>query len=113
MERFDAVTAFASRRERAMLHIRRSVSRDVFEGDLMMVCEYFVRSYVGTALAGKRISPQDKKTIPDYYKCVCFGLAIDWLNGGMAEEDIRSIRRSLLLKKDMAEGHAALLQDQV
>lgn len=113
MECLDAVTTFASRRKKAILHIYRSVSRDVFERDLMMMCEYFVRSYVDTALTGTRISPQDKRTILDYYKCVCFGLTIDWLNGGMAEEDIRSIRRIFLLKKDMAEEIAALLQDQV
>ncbi len=113
VECFDAVTEFASRRRKTIMHIYRSVSREVFERNLMMVCEYFVHSYVDTALAQEPISPQDKQTILDYYKCVCFGLTIDWLNSGMAEGYIQSIRRIFLLKKDLAMEIAALLQGQV
>lgn len=113
VEGFDAVTEFASHRKKAIMHIYRSVSREVFERNLMMVCEYFVRSYVDTALAQESIPDEDRKTIIDYYKCVCFGLTIDWLNGGMGEAYIRSIRRIFLLKKDMAAEIAALLQSQV
>lgn len=113
VECFDAVTQFASRKKRAIMHIYRSVSRDVFERNLMMVCEYFVRSYVDTALEDETISDEDKKTIVDYYKCVCFGLTIDWLNNGMAEAYTQSIRRIFLLKKDLAMEIAQLLQNQV
>lgn len=113
VECFDAVTAFASQRKRAILHIYRSVSREVFERNLMMVCEYFVRSYAATALAQMTISEQDRQTIIDYYKCVCFGLTIDWLDGGMTEAYTQSIRRIFLLKKDLAVEIAQLLQTQV
>ncbi len=113
VECFDAVTEFASHRKKAIMHIYRSISRDVFERNLMTVCDYFVRSYVDTALARTTISPEDRKTIVDYYKCVCFGLTIDWLNGGMTEDYIRSIRRIFLLKKDLALEIAELLQSQV
>lgn len=110
---FDAVTQFASRKKKAIMHIYRSVSRDVFERNLMMVCEYFVRSYVDTALAQEAISDIDRQTIINYYKCVCFGLTIDWLNTGMSEEYVVSIRRIFLLKKDLAMEIAQLLQGQV
>lgn len=113
VECFDAVTEFASHRKKAIMHIFRSINRDVFEQNLMMVCEYFVRSYVDTALAQHAISEEDKKTIVDYYKCVCFGLTIDWLNCGMAENYIHSIRRIFVLKKDLALEIAELLQNQV
>ena len=113
VECFDAVTEFASHRKRAIMHIYRSVNREVFERDLMMVCEYFVRSYVDTALAGDPILPADRKTIVDFYKCVCFGLTIDWLNSGMTEEYTRSIRRIFLLKKDLALEVAQMLQTQI
>ena len=112
-EGFDAVIEFASRRRRAILHIYRSVSWDVFERKLMQVCEYFVRSYVDTALAQEPISPEDRKTIIDYYKCVCFGLTVDWLDSGMSEQYMKSIRRIFLLKRDMATEAAVLLRDQV
>lgn len=113
VECFDAIIAFASHRRNAIMHIYRSVSRDVFERNLMLVCEYFVRSYVDTALAGDPISEEDRKTILDYYKAVCFGLAIDWLNQGMTEAYTKSIRRIFLLKKDLAMEISQLLQNQV
>ena len=109
----EIIKEFASRRRRAILHIYRSVSWDVFERKLMQVCEYFVRSYVDTALAQEAISPEDRKTIIDYYKCVCFGLTVDWLDSGMSEQYMKSIRRIFLLKRDMATEAAVLLRDQV
>lgn len=113
VECFDAAVEFASRRKRAIMHIYRSVNREMFERNLMMVCEYFVRRYVDTALAQEQISPRDKKTIIDYYKCVCFGLIINWLELGMDENYISSIRRIFLLKKDLALEIATLLQNQI
>lgn len=113
VECFDAVTEFASHRKKAIMHIFRSVNRDVFERNLMMVCEYFVKSYVDTALEQNSVSEEDKHSIIDYYKCVCFGLTIEWLSNGMAEEYPQSIRRIFLLKKDLAMEIAELLQNQV
>lgn len=113
VECFDAVTEFASHQKRSIMHIYRSMSREVFERNLMMVCEYFVCSYVETTLSQENISKENKMTIINYYKCVCFGLTIEWLNTGMAEEYTRSIRRIFLLKKDLAMEISQLLQDQV
>ena len=113
VEGFDAVIEFTSRRKKAIMHIYRSLSREAFEKNLMMVCEYFVRSYINTALAQEQICDDDKKTIISYYKCVCFGLTIDWLNNGMSEDYIKSIRRMFLLRKDLAMEIAQLLQNQV
>lgn len=113
VECFDAVIEFASHRKRAIMHIYRSVNREMFERNLMMVSEYFVRSYVETALADMTMSTENVRTIIDYYKCTCFGLAIEWLNMGMSEEFTRSTRRIFLLKKDLATEVAQLLQDQV
>lgn len=113
VECFDAVTAFAARRKKVIMHIYRSMGREVFEHHLMMVCEYFVTSYLQTALAEEPILEADKKTVIDYYKCVCFGLIIDWLNNGMAESYTQSIRRIFLLKKDLAMEIAKLLQNQI
>lgn len=113
VECFDAVIAFAAHRKRAIMHIYRSVSRDVFERNLMMLCAYFVRSYMDTTLAGEEISAENRKTILDYYKCVCFGLVIDWLNTGMADGYPESIRRIFLLKKDSAMEVARLLENQI
>lgn len=113
VECYDALTEFASHRKKAIMHIYRSVNREVFEKNLMMVSEYFVRDYVQTALSDEPISEKDKQAIINYYKCVSFGLVIDWLNTGMTEETAQSIRRIFLLKKDHALEIAKLLQEQI
>ena len=113
VECFDALIEFASHRKRAIMHIYRSVNREVFERHLMIVSEYFVKTYVYTVLEGNPIEEADKKAISDYYKCVCFGLVLDWLNNGMTDEYAHEIRRIFLLKKDWAKEFAILLQGQV
>ena len=113
VECFDALTEFATHRKRAIMHIYRSVSREVFERHLMTVTEYFVSNYVSTALTNDNIGEADKRTVIDYYKCVCFGLVLNWLNTGMTDEYAHEIRRIFLLKKDWAKEFASLLQGQV
>ena len=113
VECFDALTEFATHRKRAIMHIYRSVSREVFERHLMTVTEYFVGNYVSTALTNDNIGEADKRTVIDYYKCVCFGLVLNWLNTGMTDEYAHEIRRIFLLKKDWAKEFASLLQGQV
>ena len=113
VECFDALIEFASHRKRAIMHIYRSVNREVFERNLMAVTEFFVSNYVNTALTNEDIGEADKKAVVDYYKCVCFGLVLNWLNTGMTDEYAHEIRRIFLLKKDWAKEFAALLQGQV
>lgn len=113
VECFDAVIAFTTQHKSEIMHIYRSMSRDVFEQNLMDICEYFVGNYADEVLDAETISLQDKKSIVDFYKCVCFGLTVDWLNSGMAASYHQSIRRIFLLKKDHITEIARLLQDQV
>lgn len=113
VECFDALIEFASHRKRAIMHIYRSMSREVFERNLMELSEYFVHNYVETVFTDKDIPKEDQSTVLTYYKCVGFGLIIDWLNNGMTEEYAQSIRRIFLLKKDLALEIAQKLQGQV
>ena len=113
VECFDALIEFASHRKKAIMHIYRSVNRELFERHLMTVTEFFVSNYVSTALTNDNIEEADKRTVIDYYKCVCFGLVLNWLNTGMTDEYAHEIRRIFLLKKDWAKEFASLLQGQV
>ena len=113
VECFDALIEFASHRKKAIMHVYRSVNREVFERHLIVVTEFFVSNYVNTALTTENIDEADKKTVIDYYKCVCFGLVLNWLNTGMTDEYAHEIRRIFLLKKDWAKEFASLLQGQV
>lgn len=113
VEAFDALVDFASRRKHKMMHIYHSISREVFEHYLMIICEAFVTNYVDTAFPQEEIGEEDKKSVITYFKCVCFGLIIDWLNQGMTEEHAHNIRRIFLLKKNFAMEIAELLQGQL
>lgn len=110
---YDALTEFVTEKKKIVMHIFRSVNRETFEINLMSVSTYFVTEYVNTALSGMVISNEDKECIVNYYKCVCFGLVIDWLNSGMDAEHAASVRRIFLLQKEHANDIAELLSKEV
>jgi len=79
----------------------------------MKTSHYFVQNYLNTALADENISADDKVTIINYYKCVCFGLVIDWLNTGLKEEYAQAFKKIFRLKIDMAVDIAQKLKNQI
>lgn len=111
VECFNAVVEFASHRKRAIMHIYKSVSRDVFERYLMQTSLYFVQNYINIALKEEPIHPEDKEIIINYYKCVCFGLIIDWLNSGMKEESVQALRKLFRIKANMTVELAKLMKN--
>ena len=111
VECYDALIEFASQHKRAIMHIFKSVNREMFENYLMEVSEYLVRSYIEMAVSGTSIGESSRQTLTDYYKCVCFGLVIEWLNKGMKEEYAQEFRKILVMRKDLAPEIAKGLQD--
>ena len=103
-ECYDAVIDFASHRRRAIMHIYRSVSRDVFERYLINVSEYFIRQYLSSLPDEAEIPPESREILTNYYSCLCFGLVLRWLSDGMPEDKAASIRRIFELEeKNVAE----------
>ena len=88
-----AVLDFASSKRKAILHIFNSVNRDIFERDLWKVCEYVVIQYLKPILEVGHLSEFDQEIAFKFYKCECFGFAMDWLNNGMEEEAQAQIDR--------------------
>ncbi len=117
VECYDAIEEFASHRRRAIMHIYRSVSRDVFERYLMQICEYFITQYIDALLSEGGIDGEmierNRKIIVNYYKCLFFGVTIDWLNDGMQEEKAQEFRRIFKIKADSADDIAAILKSQM
>ena len=117
VECYDAIEEFASHRRRAIMHIYRSVSRDVFERYLMQICEYFITQYIDALLSEGGIDGEmierNRKIIVNYYKCLFFGVTIDWLNDGMKEEKAQEFRRIFKIKADSADDIAAILKSQM
>ena len=81
----SAVLEFASANRRSLLHIYNSVNRDIFERYLWKVCDHIVEAYGVKALKGINIGPLDREIMKRFYKCECFGLAIEWMDGGLPE----------------------------
>ena len=101
-----ATADFASKQRKAILHVYNSVNRDIFEKYLWRVCEHVVDKYGDTVMAGRKISENDRELIGRFYKCECFGLIIEWLNGGMEPCDFDEIRRFSLIHKSMIAEYA-------
>lgn len=101
-ECMNASLQFAERNKRPIMHIY-NCDRPLFEQHLWKVCEYMVTAYGNTAFAKRDIDEYDKKTLISLYKCECFGVVIDWINGGMKDDIHRRVKRIYELRKDASE----------
>jgi len=100
---FNAVIEFAEKNRCAILHIFKSVNRDIFEQYLWKVCDHVVVSFFKTAIDDQPISDEDREIIIQFYKAQCFGMVIDWLRSGMKEDVHHKIHRICELQKGMIE----------
>ena len=94
----DTIIAFAMENKTMVMHIYKSVNRDVFEKYLWWVCEYVMTRYVDGLLHGRKISPYDREAIIIYVKSVGFGLVLGWLENGMSEKIRNFTHRMCQLK---------------
>lgn len=92
-ECFHTAFEFALQNKKAAFHIYNSVSRDVFERELMKLCDYAVNTYMKNAFAQKEINDADHTILMRFIKCECFGLIIEWLNSGMDDDAIHDLLR--------------------
>ena len=72
--------------KKAILHIYRSVQREVFLTYLDRTAMYVVSQYVETATSGLFVSAaqnEEKNLLIRYYKCTLVGALLDWLDAGM------------------------------
>lgn len=90
-----AVLEFANSHKRVIYHIYRSVDRSILETYLWKLCEYVVTTYMNTVLMDYSISKSDRVMVIRYYKCVCYGGVMDYLERGTMEEDAVYLFRRL------------------
>lgn len=88
-ECLEALIGFALQNKTAVLHIYRSINRDLYEQYQWRVCEHIVTTYIDEITAGRKVSDSDRRLLIEYVKCVCFGLVIGWLENGM-QADIQA-----------------------
>ena len=69
--------------KKAMLHIYRSIQRDVFLEYLDKISIYTVTEYLNKVMENVDVSVDDKRLIIRFYKCMFVGAILDWLDHGM------------------------------
>ena len=94
---------FAESNKRAILHIYRSVDRDIFERYLWKTCDYAVRKYGDTVFCDRKVNESDKNIMLQYYKCECFGQIMAWMESGMKDDIRTTFHRLCVLKQGHAE----------
>ena len=98
-ECLDTIIEFSLQNRRAVLHIYRSVNRDIFEQYQWRVCEYAVTSYLDEMLHGRKISDDDRKVIIAYIRSLAFGVVIGWLESGLEDDIEKFVHRICELKQ--------------
>lgn len=102
-ECLNIAVQFILKHRRVMMHVYNSASREIFERYLMQLCQYVVDNYIKTAFGDVRITEDDREVIVTAYQCECFGLMINWLNGGLRDGVEPRIMRLCELRKGMIE----------
>lgn len=100
---FMAALDFAEKNRRAILHIFKSVNRDIFEQYLWKVCDYVTDTLSLQYFGQRNVSDEDKAIILAFYKAQLFGVVIGWLNGGMKDDMRKSISRICELQQGVTE----------
>lgn len=92
---------FILKKRRAVLHLYNSSNRDLYERELMNICQYVVETYFDSRLEGQRCDPTDREILVRSYRCWCFGLMMDWISSGL-QEDIKPTLKRLCELRDGA-----------
>ena len=98
-ECLNTAIVFSLENQRAILHIYRSVNRDIFEQYQWRVCDYVVTSYFDEILKDRNVSDKDRKVLITYGTCLCFGVIIGWLENDLSEDINKLIHRLCILKQ--------------
>ena len=69
--------------KKAMIHLYRSIQRDVFADYLDHAAERVVEELINRAVGDFEMDQEDRHLISRYYKCVFVGVILDWLRHDM------------------------------
>ena len=76
---------FMLENRRSASHILNSSHRYIYERCLMKVCRHVVATYIDVAIPAGTLNEQERELMIDFYKCLSFGIIIDWCDNGMKE----------------------------
>ena len=88
---------------RAIGHLYRYASREVYERCLMEICEHLADVYVDSVLGNRAVPAEDRSAIAQGCKCELFGFITDWLRHDMSDDMERAFLRLCTLRGDVIE----------
>ena len=88
-------------KRRIVLHLYNSNNRDLYERELMNICQYVVETFLDSQLEGRCIDPEDREYLIRSYRCWCFGLLMDWISTRL-QEDVKPMLKRLCELRDGA-----------
>lgn len=86
---------FATKYRHAFMNVYNSMSRELFEQDLLKTCDQFVRKYFDKRTKNLAISDENKEIIILMYRSEFFGLICEWLMRGMDDEFVETFKKIL------------------
>lgn len=93
MDCLAPIVEYSLQRKRALLHIYRSVHREVFLDSLEHITRHFVTKYITVAAAEIELAQEDKDLLIRFYKCILVGVILDWMNQEMNYDLLESAAR--------------------
>lgn len=101
----EAAFTFILKNKKSIHHIYHSVDREIFERDLMHVCDYAITTWYESAVPSqKKDSDGDlfsRPRILRFLRYELFGACIDFINEGMPPEAIDEARNLLQLSREL------------
>lgn len=79
--------------KKALLHIYRSMQREIFVNQLDRICFHTITKYVETVTADIMLLSEDKHLLIQFYKCAFKGTFLDWMEEGMNTDLLRAFER--------------------
>ncbi|MCQ2572610.1 MAG: TetR/AcrR family transcriptional regulator [Treponema sp.] len=77
---------FATKYKKAFQNVYNSMNREVFEQDLLMTCDRFVRKYFEKRTDKMNMSEENLEILVLLYRSEFFGVFSEWLMRGMDDE---------------------------
>lgn len=88
-EALSVAVRFFTQHKTAMLHIYRSLPRDVFQRHLDQLAVYLVGEYIDTVSEDSAFTEAHRDFVVHYYKCVLVGICLDWLDSNMSYDMLK------------------------
>ena len=92
---------FMMENRRSAVHILNSSHRYIYEQCLMKVCRHVVQAYVDVAIPSGLFSDEEKELMIEYYKCISFGIVVEWCDNGMKDNCAPRFDKLLNLRRKM------------